>query len=461
MYPVMRFVAVVTLLFVANFSHAIPGLVNYQGRLTGPTGQPITTTATVMFILWDAPTGGVESFSDLDEVLPDENGIYSTMIGDPGYEIPADEFATGSVWLGVYVFGVELLPRKQLTSAPYAFEAGHAVSADALGGTPASSYVTNVDLTSALAGTVPRRGSAYVIVEVTDSPTQNGANLKAAYDEGKTATPNGAPRTTTNRFTVFLPPARYDLGASALVVDYNDIDLVGLGPDPQMQTILRNDIVIQQTAGGPHFENLRIECTRNTGMLPLTDAATAAYFPEDYMSDTKIRNCHFVSDGLHAWSMRVCTPYGGTYERCKATGNYAFGGGVGGDATGTFIDCEAGEHSFGISANGNFTRCKGGANSFAGEGGTFSGTMTHCTNQGAWVGTMNGKVTDSYFGAGSTLTLMSSARIINSTIAGSVDFNSVAAGMCHSRAQNIVNDASNAFGINNAAAMNVEDGDVQ
>ena len=33
---------------------AAPGLINYQGRLTNPSGKPITTPVEVTFTFWDA-----------------------------------------------------------------------------------------------------------------------------------------------------------------------------------------------------------------------------------------------------------------------------------------------------------------------------------------------------------------------------------------------------------------------
>jgi hypothetical protein len=59
-----------------------------------------------------------------------------------------------------------------------------------------------------------------------------------------------------------------------------------------------------------------------------------------------------------------------------------------------------------------------------------------------------------------TLTCASSARIYSSTIIGSLDLASQAAGVTQSRAQTITNDAANVFGATNAAALNIEDPDV-
>ena len=75
---------------------AAPGLINYQGRLTNPSGKPITTPVEVTFTFWDAEAGGAQlggAYSDTDTITADANGIYSTMIGDdPGNLVPVSIF---------------------------------------------------------------------------------------------------------------------------------------------------------------------------------------------------------------------------------------------------------------------------------------------------------------------------------------------------------------------------------
>ena len=70
---------------LSTSSFSIPGLINYQGRLTDSVGNPITSTVEVTFTLWSAESGGSQlggAFSDADMVTPDADGIYSTLIGD-------------------------------------------------------------------------------------------------------------------------------------------------------------------------------------------------------------------------------------------------------------------------------------------------------------------------------------------------------------------------------------------
>jgi len=111
---------------------AAPGLIHYQGRLTNPSGQPITTPFDITFTFWDAETSGAQlgGFSDADTVTADANGIYSTLIGDdPGNLIPASVFAGNSVWLNVQINGENLTPRKRIVSVGYALRADMATTA--------------------------------------------------------------------------------------------------------------------------------------------------------------------------------------------------------------------------------------------------------------------------------------------------------------------------------------------
>ncbi len=106
---------------------AAPGLINYQGRLTDSQGDPIVSPVTLTFSFWDAETGGNQlgsGFQDADLVTPDENGIYSTLIGDaPDLPVPESIFAGESVWLNVNVEGEDLGPRQRIASVGYALQA--------------------------------------------------------------------------------------------------------------------------------------------------------------------------------------------------------------------------------------------------------------------------------------------------------------------------------------------------
>jgi hypothetical protein len=59
---------------------------SYQGRLTDSSGQPVRREVTVTFSFHETESGGepLLGFTDSDQVLPDNGGNYSTVIGDDG-----------------------------------------------------------------------------------------------------------------------------------------------------------------------------------------------------------------------------------------------------------------------------------------------------------------------------------------------------------------------------------------
>jgi len=136
----IRFLTLIIIMSLAAVSFAAPGVINYQGRLTDSSGDPITTTVNVKFTFWDQETGGNQlgiGFADTDSVTPDAEGIYSTLIGDdPGNLIPESVFSGDSVWLNVMVGVEDLFPRMRITSVGFALKssnadnASHASSAD-------------------------------------------------------------------------------------------------------------------------------------------------------------------------------------------------------------------------------------------------------------------------------------------------------------------------------------------
>ncbi len=373
--------------FIAS-AQGVPGAINYQGRLLDSGGAPITTTVTLNFTLWDAPTSGTRllGWKDNDDILPDANGIYSTEIGDdPDNPVPTSILSSSPVWLQVSVFpvgpgaGETLSPRSRLLSVPYA------LSANTL------------------------NGESYITVATSSDPGLNGFYLKEAYNAAKALTPHGAMLSATNRATVIVPPGNYDLGTSALILDTEFVDLIGLSSARENQYIFglsggTNTGVLMQSANNVRIENLFIECTKASGGATGLDTDPAAYFPDDAATtDTVIRNCEFKAILFEAWSMRIKITYPGRFEDCTGGissfgghggiasgtftnctgGSFSFGG-LDGIASGIFLNCSAGSFSFGSdTASGTFTNCSSTSNSFGGgNGSTASGTFINCTSPG-------------------------------------------------------------------------------
>jgi hypothetical protein len=103
----------------------IPQYINYQGRLTDDTGNPLEDgDYSIIFAIWDEETEGDQLWAN-DFGVTVVNGFFAVSLG------PLEEniFSTGANrWLSIDINGLgELEPRTQLLSAPYAY---HALTAD-------------------------------------------------------------------------------------------------------------------------------------------------------------------------------------------------------------------------------------------------------------------------------------------------------------------------------------------
>ena len=112
-------------------SLALPGpttkpsrIINFQGRLTDNSGNPIVEKTQTRFRIWNQITGGNTLYdSGYCQVSPDQNGIFYTLIGSTcGIEISSSVFSENiSAYLGVSAGSdAEMEPRQQIASVGYA-----------------------------------------------------------------------------------------------------------------------------------------------------------------------------------------------------------------------------------------------------------------------------------------------------------------------------------------------------
>jgi len=305
----------------------------------------------------------------------------------------ADTATTASVALNALAVGgvaaADLATDSELTNGLAAkANLSHSHRLDTLGGAVTDDQVPDT-ITIKKAGTANSatvayqlQGEAFLMVRTTANPATNASNLASTYAAAKALTPHAAPLSTTNRAVVIVPPAQYNLGRTSLALDAEFVDIEGLSNDRDKQHLYgtangANTGVVRQTANDVRIENLFVECTASSGTLAKDNTDPAAYFPNTALAATVVRNCRFLADDVHAWSMRVgVVEYKGTYEKCTG-GKYAFGG-CGGTASGTFNNCTGDYAAFGKTASGTFTDCTGGDYAF-GDHGTASGTFNHCT----------------------------------------------------------------------------------
>lgn len=123
----------VALMAMASFAAAdVPQLINYQGRLTDPAGDPVTDDDyNITFTIYDDPTGGIVQWTSGQQTVSVKDGLFHYQLGSM-VQLQDTLFDDTLRWLGIKVGAdPEVTPRARLTSVPYAY---HALRADAGGG---------------------------------------------------------------------------------------------------------------------------------------------------------------------------------------------------------------------------------------------------------------------------------------------------------------------------------------
>lgn len=117
------------MILITVFSWAdVPGLINYQGKLTDSDGNPLTGTYEMNFLIYTTLTGDTAEWSETQDVTVTD-GIYNVELGD-GIPLPAALFAgNDELYLEVQVKEPPattwdtLEPRQRLTSTAFAMKA--------------------------------------------------------------------------------------------------------------------------------------------------------------------------------------------------------------------------------------------------------------------------------------------------------------------------------------------------
>jgi len=134
-------------------AQTVPNLLNYQGLLTDDAGNPITTTTTLRFSLYQGgdattPGSGTLVYEEDASVTPDSNGVFDHTIGSGTVisgTLNASVFNTSlAVYLEITIdpagLNETLLPRKQIVTVGYSFKAQRANNSDKLDGLDSSDF---------------------------------------------------------------------------------------------------------------------------------------------------------------------------------------------------------------------------------------------------------------------------------------------------------------------------------
>gem|GEM_PF-6413442 len=103
---------------------AVPELINFQGKLTDPGDNAVTSAVSMVFKFYTASAGGAPVWTETQTVTPDKNGIYSVILGEVS---PFNVNFSTAYWLGVTVgTDSEMLPRYKIVSSAYSLYAATA-----------------------------------------------------------------------------------------------------------------------------------------------------------------------------------------------------------------------------------------------------------------------------------------------------------------------------------------------
>ncbi len=102
----------------------VPPMINYQGRLTSPGGEPLDTTVSMTFSLYRDSTGGIPISTKVIDSVVVKNGLFQASFCDTICIDSCSPFPSCYKYLAITVGGdSEIEPRTRITSVPYAFHA--------------------------------------------------------------------------------------------------------------------------------------------------------------------------------------------------------------------------------------------------------------------------------------------------------------------------------------------------
>ena len=103
----------------------VPQRMNYQGKITTPSGALIDTTVQMVFSIYHTPTAVSALWSETHTAVVVEKGIFSVVLGKQNPLDLDDFYWQDSLYLGVKVgTDAEMTPRKQIVSSGYAITDG-------------------------------------------------------------------------------------------------------------------------------------------------------------------------------------------------------------------------------------------------------------------------------------------------------------------------------------------------
>jgi len=115
---------VLTMMLISTSVLAVPGLINYQGKLTDSDGNPLTGTYEMTFFLLDAPTLGTIVWSENHASVTVTDGIYNVQLGSVSNPFTPNLFVLyDELYLEVHINSESLVPRQPVTCTAFSMKA--------------------------------------------------------------------------------------------------------------------------------------------------------------------------------------------------------------------------------------------------------------------------------------------------------------------------------------------------
>ncbi|MBI2172974.1 MAG: hypothetical protein HYT73_02055 [Candidatus Aenigmarchaeota archaeon] len=113
--------AIATFLLIAGIAYAaIPTILNFQGRLTDSSNNPINGTHNFTMRIYDAYTGGNLLWTETQRSINVSSGVFTVELGSV---TSINLTFSADYWLQAEVTGENLTPRRRIASNAYAFRA--------------------------------------------------------------------------------------------------------------------------------------------------------------------------------------------------------------------------------------------------------------------------------------------------------------------------------------------------
>ena len=111
-------------------NRSVPNLIDYQGKITDDNGNPITSSVSITFTIYDDATAGSNLWDETHVSVTPADGLVHVLLGSE-FSFSSSLFDGSDLWLGINVNSDgEMAPRLRIVSVPYAIHANNADNLD-------------------------------------------------------------------------------------------------------------------------------------------------------------------------------------------------------------------------------------------------------------------------------------------------------------------------------------------